>query len=65
MPLPAQHISDSWNSAEFYANKLMMALKGKDEAQIAWLKAIKVGCLGFSRALGGSGCQCSTHDGFY
>ncbi|GBF94818.1 hypothetical protein Rsub_07990 [Raphidocelis subcapitata] len=41
MPPPPQHIADSWNSAEFYANKLMMAFKGKDEAQMAWVKGVK------------------------
>lgn len=45
MPAPAQHVADSWQSAEFYANKLMMALKGKDEVQMAWLKSLKVGCM--------------------
>jgi adenylyl cyclase-associated protein len=42
MPAPPQNVADSWNAAEFYANKLMMALRGKDETQMAWLKGIKV-----------------------
>ncbi len=42
MPAPPQHVADSWNAAEFYANKLMMALKGKDEPQMNWLKGLKV-----------------------
>lgn len=46
MPAPGQHISDSWNSAEFYANKLLKEFRGVDENQVNWVKALKVGRLG-------------------
>lgn len=42
MPAPAQHVRDSWAAAEFYANKLLMQYRGVDEAQVAWVKALKV-----------------------
>ena len=41
MPAPAQHVADSWNAAEFYANKLAVALKGKDDASVAWSRGVK------------------------
>ena len=43
MHTPAQHISESWNSAEFYANKLLKEIRGVDENQVNWVKALKVG----------------------
>lgn len=42
MPVPAQHITESWNSAEFFANKLLREFRGVDEAQVAWVQALKV-----------------------
>jgi len=40
---PAQHIAESWNSAEFFANKLLKDFRGVDDRQVAWAKALKVG----------------------
>lgn len=40
---PAQHLGESWNSAEFYSNKLFKDFRGVDERQIKWAKAAKVG----------------------
>ncbi len=48
IPPPPQHVADSWQSADFYANKLLMesragtAPPGAAEAAIAWVKAFKV-----------------------
>ena len=42
MSAPAQFVADSWQSAEFYGNKIMMEFKGKDDVQLAWVKALKV-----------------------
>eukprot|EP00878_Enallax_costatus_P031269 GHUV01034183.1.p1 GENE.GHUV01034183.1~~GHUV01034183.1.p1 ORF type:complete len:432 (+),score=154.97 GHUV01034183.1:2250-3545(+) len=41
MHTPAQHISESWNSAEFYANKLLKEFRGVDENQVNWVKGLK------------------------
>lgn len=42
MHAPGQHISENWNSAEFYANKLLKEFRGVDENQVNWVKALKV-----------------------
>ncbi|EFJ51526.1 regulator of actin cytoskelton capa [Volvox carteri f. nagariensis] len=39
---PRQHVADSWQSAEFYSNKLLMEFRGKDDNQVAWVRALKV-----------------------
>ena len=39
---PAQHVAECWNSAEFFANKLMKDFRGVDDRQVAWAKALKV-----------------------
>ncbi|PNH11586.1 Adenylyl cyclase-associated protein [Tetrabaena socialis] len=41
MSPPRQHVSESWASAEFFANKTLMEFRGKDEAQVAWVKGVK------------------------
>ncbi|GIL62665.1 hypothetical protein Vafri_16850 [Volvox africanus] len=38
---PRQHVLDCWQSAEFFANKLLMEFRGKDEDQVAWVKGLK------------------------
>lgn len=48
---PAQHISECWNSAEFFSNKLLKDFRGVDDRQVAWAKQLKVG------GAGGSGPQ--------
>lgn len=40
---PAQHIAECWNSAEFFANKLLKDFRGVDDRQVAWAKGLKVG----------------------
>ena len=42
MPPPRQHVADSWQSAEFFSNKLLMEFRGKDENQVAWVRGLKV-----------------------
>jgi adenylyl cyclase-associated protein len=42
LALPAQHVAESWNSAEFFANKLLREFRGVNEAQVAWVQALKV-----------------------
>ena len=34
---PAPHVSDMWQCGEFNQQKIVMANKGKDETQAAWL----------------------------
>uniref|UniRef100_A0A383VPJ4 C-CAP/cofactor C-like domain-containing protein n=1 Tax=Tetradesmus obliquus TaxID=3088 RepID=A0A383VPJ4_TETOB len=41
LPQPAQHVAESWNAAEFFANKLLREFRGVDEAQVAWVQALK------------------------
>lgn len=42
MAAPAQHISETWQAAEFYSNKLLMEFRNKDEAQVLWARGLKV-----------------------
>lgn len=51
---PAQHISECWNSAEFFANKLLKDFRGVDDRQVAWAKQLKVG--GYLQAARAHGC---------
>ena len=46
-PKPGPHVKNSDESAMFYGNKVLMAAKGKDENQVAWINAWKA----FSPAL--------------
>ncbi|KAG2432042.1 hypothetical protein HYH02_013112 [Chlamydomonas schloesseri] len=41
MPPPRQHVADSWQSAEFFSNKLLMEFRGKDDNQVAWVRGLK------------------------
>jgi hypothetical protein len=41
--MPAQHISECWNSAEFFVNKLLKDFRGVDDRQVAWARSLKVG----------------------
>ncbi|GIL89920.1 hypothetical protein Vretimale_17943 [Volvox reticuliferus] len=36
-----QHVLDCWQSAEFFATKLLMEFRGKDEDQVAWVRGLK------------------------
>lgn len=44
MPAPAQFVLDCWNTAEFFANKLLMEYRNKDETQVLWIRGAKVSC---------------------
>ncbi|KXZ41813.1 CAP1 protein [Gonium pectorale] len=41
MAAPRQHVSDCWQSAEFFANKVLMEFRGKDDNQVAWVRGLK------------------------
>ena len=41
MPLPASFVKESWDSAEFYANKVIMENRSKDTNHVDWSKALK------------------------
>ncbi len=34
-------VQESWNSAEFFANKLLMQHRGKDDNQVQWVSTLK------------------------
>lgn len=40
MSPPAQHVQEAWQSAEFWANKILMEFRNKDPHQVAWVKAL-------------------------
>ncbi len=42
MPVPGQFVADCWNTAEFFANKLLMEYRNKDETQVLWIRGTKV-----------------------
>ena len=39
MSAPAKHVEESWQSAEFFANKVLMEHRGTPHA--AWVRALK------------------------
>lgn len=41
LSLPAQHVDESWQSAEFFANKVMMEFRNSDSRHVDWVKALK------------------------
>lgn len=41
MSPPAQHVQEAWQSAEFWANKILMEYRNKDPAHVAWVKALQ------------------------
>lgn len=41
MSLPAPMVDESWQSAEFYANKVLREMKGVDDKQVEWVKMLK------------------------
>lgn len=41
MSLPAQHIEEAWQSAEFYANKILMEYRSKEPKHVIWVKQLK------------------------
>ncbi|KAA6416532.1 MAG: Adenylyl cyclase-associated, partial [Trebouxia sp. A1-2] len=41
LSLPPQHVEESWQSAEFFANKVMMEFRNADSRHVDWVKALK------------------------
>eukprot|EP00899_Mesostigma_viride_P007907 jgi/Mesvir1/17117/Mv07550-RA.1 len=41
MSLPAGHVEESWQSAEFYSNKVLAEFRGKDPKHAEWVKCLK------------------------
>ena len=41
MSLPTQHIEEAWQSAEFYANKVLMEFRNTEPAHVDWIKNLK------------------------
>ncbi|QDZ24617.1 adenylate cyclase-associated protein [Chloropicon primus] len=41
MSMPMKTVQESWNSAEFFANKLLMQYRGKDKKQVEWITTLK------------------------
>lgn len=41
MSLPAAHVEESWQTAEFYNNKVLVEYRNKDSNHVEWAKAIK------------------------
>ncbi len=41
MSLPAQHIDEAWQSAEFYANKILTEFRNKEPRHVTWVKQLK------------------------
>lgn len=41
LSLPAAHVEESWQTAEFYNNKVLVEYKNKDSNHVEWAKAMK------------------------
>ncbi|KAK8918990.1 hypothetical protein KSP39_PZI020970 [Platanthera zijinensis] len=41
MSLPTAHVEESWQMAEFYSNKVLVAYRNKDPDHVEWAKALK------------------------
>jgi adenylyl cyclase-associated protein len=41
MPMPMKTVQEAWNSAEFFANKLLMEYRSKDMRHVEWVNALK------------------------
>uniref|UniRef100_A0A0C9RUY9 Adenylyl cyclase-associated protein n=1 Tax=Wollemia nobilis TaxID=56998 RepID=A0A0C9RUY9_9CONI len=41
LSLPAAHVEESWQTAEFYNNKVLVEYKNKDGNHVEWAKAMK------------------------
>lgn len=42
MNMPVKSVEEAWNSAEFFANKILKQYRGSDNNQVDWIKALKV-----------------------
>eukprot|EP00252_Welwitschia_mirabilis_P011087 TRINITY_DN24922_c0_g1_i1.p1 TRINITY_DN24922_c0_g1~~TRINITY_DN24922_c0_g1_i1.p1 ORF type:complete len:484 (+),score=108.89 TRINITY_DN24922_c0_g1_i1:371-1822(+) len=41
LSLPAGHVEETWQSAEFFNNKVLVEYKGKDSNHVEWAKSLK------------------------
>jgi adenylyl cyclase-associated protein len=41
MSLPGPHVEESWQSAEYYNNKVLVEYRGKDPNHVEWARALK------------------------
>jgi len=41
MSLPAQHVEDGWQSAEFWANKVLMEFRNSEAVHVTWVRQLK------------------------
>ncbi|KAA0036607.1 hypothetical protein IC582_001643 [Cucumis melo] len=41
MSMPIAHVEESWQTAEFYSNKILVEFKSKDQNHVEWAKAMK------------------------
>jgi adenylyl cyclase-associated protein len=41
MSMPVSHVSEAWQSAEFYGNKILMEHKAANPEHVAWVRAFK------------------------
>ncbi|KAL0903479.1 hypothetical protein M5K25_027864 [Dendrobium thyrsiflorum] len=41
MSLPTAHVEDSWQMAEFYNKKVLVAYRNKDSDHVEWAKSLK------------------------
>ncbi|XP_073270973.1 cyclase-associated protein 1-like [Primulina huaijiensis] len=41
MSMPIAHVEESWQTAEFYCNKILMEYRNKDANHVEWAKALK------------------------
>ncbi|KAL7125367.1 hypothetical protein ABFS83_14G112800 [Erythranthe nasuta] len=41
MNMPISHVEESWQTAEFYCNKILVEYRNKDASHVEWAKALK------------------------
>ncbi|CAK9315882.1 unnamed protein product [Citrullus colocynthis] len=41
MSMPIAHVEESWQTAEFYSNKILVEFKSKNQNHVEWAKAMK------------------------
>ena len=54
MSLPAKHVAESWQAAEFYANKVLIQHRQSDPQHVQWITTLK-------EAVQAMGSYVSTH----
>ncbi|XP_023511481.1 cyclase-associated protein 1-like [Cucurbita pepo subsp. pepo] len=41
MSMPVAHVEETWQTAEFYSNKILVEFKNKDQNHVEWARAVK------------------------